>query len=119
MSHECHDSCSHGHSHEQSCGENCCACHNCQCACHNHQQEKYSHELLELADEAWMEVLKEKIKDHIRQISGDRLTKMAELVSTSNHARWKEKMQEKKDIQDFEERLHELLFNMPCGTPKK
>lgn len=109
MSHCHHQSCSGGNSCHSHSEEQCCSCHSCKCDCHNHHQ-KYSHELLELADEAWMEVLKEKIKEEIRQMSGEHLTKMAKLVATSNHNRWKETMQEKKGIQEFEDQLHELLF---------
>jgi len=122
MSHHCHQSCSGGNQScsSHSCGEQCCSCHSCKCACHNHDHhEKYSHELLDLADEAWMEVLKDKIKEEIKQLSGEHLTQMAKLVATSNHARWKEKMLEKKGIQDFEDHLHQLLFNSSQCCQKK
>lgn len=107
--HHCHGSCPHHGpvmGHEEG---SCCSCHTCKCPCHGHQG-KYADELLKLADEAWMEVLKEKIKDEIRQHSGDHLTETAKLVAQANHVRWKEKLQSRKDLQDFEDRLRNLIF---------
>lgn len=120
MSHHCHtsgshgsctqSSCSSGDSHSSKCGCGCgCTNSHCQCACH--QQCKYSDELLKLADDAWMELLKEKIKEDILQNAGDQLTRLAKLVSTANHARWKDKMQSKKDHEDFESQLKSVLCN--------
>jgi len=122
MSHHCHGgSCSHdhhhGHDHSHCNDSSCCSCHHCDCGCHH--EEKYSDTLLDLADEAWMEILKEKIKEEIRLMSGDNLTEMAKLVATSNHARWQDKMEQKKDVEDFEGRLHELLYNRSTGKSKK
>ncbi len=112
MSHLCNStSCSHeGHSHadEQSC--HCCCHQHCHCPCHQHSG-KYADQLLHVADEAWMEVIKEKIKEEIRQHSGDHLTKLAKLVSQANHKRWTEKLSERKGELDFEERLKEMMFN--------
>lgn len=110
MAHSCKGSCSKDESMHHGCGACGCGSH-CNCPCHqDHHHGKYSDQLLALADEAWMEVLKEKIKEEIRQLSGDHLTQTAKLVAESNHARWKEKMQEKKDVHDFEDRLRELLY---------
>jgi hypothetical protein len=63
-----------------------------------------------LADEAWMEVLKEEIKKDIIKNSGDHLKKMAELVSRTNHKRWAEKIEEKRNVETFEEDLRELML---------
>ena len=94
------------------CGYGCgCGSQKCSCGCH---QGKYSDQLLHLADEAWMEVLKEKIKDEIRQNNGDQINQLAKLVSSANHARWKDKMQAKKDCDDFDCQLKNLL-----GSPNK
>lgn len=120
MSHECNDSCcgSHHHAHHQHYGyshhhgECSCCCH---CECSGHHQGKFSKELLELADQAWMDVLKESIMDEIRRTSGEHLKKMAKLVNETNHERWKELMSEKKGFEDFEARLKGLLY----GSQKK
>lgn len=120
--HDCHGSCSQGScscSQGGCCSSNkgsCCSCHNCKCSCH--QQGKYADELLQLADSAWMEVLKEKIKDEIRANAGDQINQLAKLVSSANHARWKDKMQSKKDHEDFECQLRNALCGT-CNTQKK
>lgn len=115
MSHECQDSCcgSHHHHHHDHChDDNCCG--HCECDGHHHN-EKFSKQLLELADDAWMEVLKEEIVNEIRRTSGDHLKKMAKLVNETNHERWKELLSEKKGLEDFEEKLKGLLY----GSGKK
>lgn len=58
-----------------------------------------------------MEVLKDKIKEQILKQSGDHVTKLAELISQANHARWTDKIDEKKAVDGFEERLRELLYH--------
>ena len=119
MAHNCQGSCSQDH-HEQSHSKHgcCCGSHHCSGSGHHHgrcaedschHQCKYAEELLCLADEAWMEVLKEKIKEEIRLNAGEQLTQMAKLVSTANHARWKDKLQGKKDHEDFENRLKNIM----------
>jgi hypothetical protein len=123
---ECsHDSCTSGSSHHHGfgagksscscggkCGCGCCCCTGqcCSCSCH---QGKYSDQLLHLADDAWMEVLKEKIKEEIRQNAGEQIAQLAKLVSTSNHARWRDKMQSKRDHEAFETNLRNVLTNPP------
>jgi hypothetical protein len=125
MGHHCqdsscsHGSCSSGHSHGASAGSKCscgcnCSCSQCQCSCH--QQGKYADDLLHLADQAWMEVLKEKIKEEINLNAGEHLTKLAKLISSSNHARWRDKMQGKKDYEDFETQLKGIMC---CNQQKK
>lgn len=84
-----------------------CGCHNCNCC--DQQHGKYADELLHLADEAWMCLLKEKIKEEIRLNAGEQLTQLAKLVSSANQARWKDKMQSKKDYESFECELKNLL----------
>lgn len=116
-------SCMSGSSQPSKCGCGCgsskcgcsakCGCQLCSCGCSCHQG-KYSDQLVRLADEAWMEVLKEKIKDEIRQNGGDQIAQLAKLVSSANHARWRDKMQSKRDHDDFENNLKNIL-----GSPSK
>jgi len=74
-----------------------------------------SHRLLEIADLAWMEVLKEKIKEHIKA-TDPKLDELAKIVSEANHKRWKQKMQKEKSCaehdqccEDFEHQLCKLF----------
>lgn len=101
------------HSNESSCCSNqeC----QCQCACCSGKQSCSSgHEdgykwFLEVADEAWTEVLKEKIKEHILATQKDRMTDLAKLVSEGNNQRWKSKMDKKKVCAEFSEKLHHFF----------
>jgi len=108
MSHEhCHEgSCSsgahhHHHDHSCCCGEGCC--------CQKHQEKDFAAELLDLADEAWMEVLKEKIKEQIIKNNGDHLDALAKLVSETNNARWKNKIGKKNSCHEFKAKLDDLF----------
>jgi hypothetical protein len=123
MGNECsHGSCSGGASHHGSkcagccCGSKGCNCcsgsKNCACQCH---QAKYADQLLQLADEAWMEVVKEKIKEEIRQHSNETISQLAKLVATANNARWKDKLQSKKDHENFEDQLRNALCGGCCN----
>lgn len=118
---ECHDSCC---SKADSCGSSkskcgCgCSCSSCSTCCGS-QQGKFADELLKIADQAWMEVLKEKIKDEIRQLSNDHLSQMAKLVAEANHVRWKEKMKARKDIHDYEDQLRGLFCSHQCNKSGK
>lgn len=111
MSHQCNDqSCCHGH--EKSHGGCQCGCHNCTCCSHpgaSSECHKLSEMLLHLADEAWMEVLKDKIKEDILAKSGDHLTQLARTTSEYNHKRWKDKMEAKKGCEDFDAQLKEIM----------
>lgn len=109
MSHEHSHSCCSG---DHECGNSChhhsgcdCCCHS---SCHTHHQD-FAAELLALADEAWMEVLKEKIKDHIRESSGKKLDELAKLVSESNGCRWKSKMCLQNGQQKFREDIEHFF----------
>jgi len=83
-------------------------CHESQ-ECHRNRNyencEDHSQSFLELADCAWMEVLKEKIKEHIKQEDGQRLDELARIVSEANKKRWEHKMCKDKCCEDFEEQL--------------
>lgn len=113
MSHECqHGTCSHeGHSHSQGCCS-CSAHHHCSCECHKHHH-KYSDDLLEIADEAWMEVVKEKIKEEIRQHAGEHISKLAKLVAQTNHTRWTNILGEKRNLEEYENNLRNLVSQHP------
>jgi hypothetical protein len=89
-------SCCHEHEHEHSC------CHEHE---HEHNQEDFAHQLIELADEAWMELLFEKLKEQIKVTNGAQMDKLAKLVSDANHNRWQHKMGLNKNAQDFKEHL--------------
>ena len=64
---------------------------------------------------AWAEVLKEKIKEHIKN-SDSKIDQLAKIVAEANHQRWKHKMEKEKCYaehevccEDFEDQLYELF----------
>lgn len=86
----------------------------CCCPCHREQEETCGEEeghdgfdnfFLEIADCAWTEVLKDKIKEYILQTQNDRMTKLAKIVAEGNNQRWRYKMEKKQICADFEEKL--------------
>lgn len=95
-----HDSCCA----EESCDECCCSCHH-----HHHEHNSFADDLLELADEAWMEVLKEKIKDHIRTKNGAHLDKLAKLVSEANNSRWSHRLSSQTEAGEFQDKIHDFF----------
>lgn len=91
-------------------------CSNQKCCCSCHAEEKHTcpvtgeHEempnwFFEVADEAWSEVLKDKIKEHILATQNARMTKLAKIVSEGNDQRWKNKMEKKQSCHDFHEQI--------------
>jgi|LakMenE01Jun11ns_1017448.scaffolds.fasta_scaffold9632428_2 hypothetical protein len=102
----------HHHHHDNSCADESCYC--CDEVCesehhHAHEEGDFAAELLELADCAWMEVLREKIKDHITKTHGKHLDKLAQLVSETNNERWKLKMSKEKGRENFHEELRRFF----------
>ena len=113
-SHEHHHEHGHGCCHEESEHHHGKEHHQHQCChehynCHEHNHEDFAHELLEIADEAWMEVLRCKIKHHIENTSGKHLDQLAQLVVESNRSRWKHKIGAQRACSEYEEKVAEHL----------
>jgi hypothetical protein len=105
MKHQHCDSHGEDHCHEHA-DHSCCSHHSHhshQDCCHEHQD--FAHHLTEMADEAWMEVLKEKIKANIVKTHGSHLDELAAIVAQSNGERWKSKMTLEKTNKDFKEKV--------------
>jgi hypothetical protein len=92
------------HCHDEKC---CCPCHQQHEHCHDEEDghEDLEHFLLEVADAAWMEVLKDKIKEHILSTQKDRMSELAKIVSEGNSHRWKNKMEKKQGCKELQEKL--------------
>ena len=77
------------------------------------EQECNMHEkLLCLADEAWKEVLKEKIKQEIEKSSGAKLSALAKLVAETNGRKWAFMIQAKKGCEEYKTQVRSLLSSM-------
>lgn len=104
---------------ECGCSSSCCdsSCKTgcgsgCGCGCNSGEADK-GKKLLYLADQAWMELLKDKIKKHI-EANDKKLDELAKIVSEANHERWKRKMEKEQCCSTYREKL-EALFGS-CST---
>jgi len=74
----------------------------------------YAAKFLDLADQAWMEVLKEKIKDQIKS-NAKNMDELAHLIAEANHERWHKKIENKQSTGCYEEKLKNF-FTQSCHT---
>lgn len=105
-----HCCCGGGHheGHEEACS---CGCQS-KAHIHEHEAEKSCHcaeAFLHIADAAWKEVLKERIKDKIIAQKGEHIEKLAELIATANGEKWKYIMTAKAKCNKFKDNLKEFL----------
>ena|ERR1700722_19548562 len=101
-SQKCHES--HDDSESYHCCEDyCCHCH------HHHKPQEFSSQLTDLADEAWMDLLKDKIREHVERLEGAHLDELAKIVAEANKERWKNKMSGEKGCEEFKQRIHDFF----------
>lgn len=111
-----HDHC-HSHPHPCSCcGEEMCCeerCETHQC-CHSHSGEKgeFAKHMLEVAEQAWLEALGDKIKENILK-SDTRLNELAKLICDANAERWKHKTAEINISKDFQQKISDFFSQKP------
>ena len=89
------------------CGEHC-HCHDKisqQC----HEKECAAEIFLKLADEAWVEVLKEKIKTEIEKKKGSDLEKLAVIIAKANGEKWKNKIAIKTKSEEYKNTLKDYF----------
>jgi len=98
------------HSHEHQHGACTCGC-GCGCGEHDHHHHhddegcNCAEKFLEIADAAWAEVLKEKIKEKIYTHKGEHMDKLAEMIAKANGEKWKTKISAKMQCNEFKENL--------------
>ena len=97
-------------SHDESCkcGEHC----QCGDKIKQYHHEEHCHceeKFLKLADEAWMEILKEKIKAEVEKEQGESLGKLAEIIAKTNCEKWKHKIMIKSKCEDYKNTLKEFF----------
>lgn len=71
-------------------------------------------EMLSLADEAWMELMKEKMKAEIDKVSGTHMEKVAKLVMEANFAKWSDLIKAKAKCNEYKDNLNKLMTE-ECG----
>lgn len=96
-----------------------CSC-GCGCGCgshhHHHDTEGGCHcaeKFLAIADEAWKEVLKEKIKNKILTHKGEHMERLAEIIATANGEKWKHIISAKTKCNNFKDTLKDF-FTSSC-----
>lgn len=99
------DACCHHH-HDEGCHGHSESCHSHEEGCHHEEGHgEFTHHFLEVADCAWMEVLKDKIKEHILATENDRMKELAKIIAEANKERWKHRKEKKKHCKDLAEKL--------------
>ncbi|KTD11883.1 hypothetical protein Lgra_1341 [Legionella gratiana] len=102
-----------------------CAEGKCPCPCHKHEgchdsEHHHCHHgghhpedkatyFLKLADEAWEEVLKEKIKEYILDTQNTHMVKLAKIVAEGNHHRWQNRMENKQACDEFMDEIRKFF----------
>lgn len=92
----------------------------CKCGEHHHCEEKMhqkfhdehckcTDKFMELAGEAWMELMKEKIKTEIEKEKGSDLQKLAEIVAKASGEKWKHKIAAKIGCEEYKNTLKEFF----------
>lgn len=71
-------------------------------------------EMLALADEAWMELMKEKMKAEIDRVSGAHMEKVAKLVTETNFAKWSDLIKGKAKCNEYKDNLKKLMTEECC-----
>jgi hypothetical protein len=104
----------HGHHHHHEYDEECCCCCDDHCDLehhhhHHHENQDFAAQLLEMADDAWMELLKEKIKKQIESAGGKHLDHLAKIVAESNKERWEHKLAINELASNYKEKLTEFF----------
>lgn len=106
--HCCHGGHDKGHHHHH----HGCPSHDEECCEHEHEDDHehdFAHELIAIADDAWMELLHEKIKKQIEIADGANLDKLAKLVSDANRARWNHKLALNKNSAELKHNLDQFF----------
>lgn len=92
-----------------------CKCGEHMCGDYMYKEHKeqhsccYSEEMLKLADKAWMEVLKEKMKAEIEKVEGAELEELAKIVGKANGEKWKNRISAKMQKEEYQDSLKEYF----------
>lgn len=97
----------YGHQHRDT-----CSC-GCGCGCGEHSEDgghcHCAQKFLKIADEAWVEVLKDKIKTKILAHKGEHMDKLAEIIASANGEKWKYLISAKTKGHEFKDKLKEFM----------
>lgn len=66
--------------------------------------------LNELADEAWSELMTEKIKKVLEKAHGEKMNKTAQVIAEARHSFWVNKMKAKAEQEAWEEKVRQSMM---------
>jgi hypothetical protein len=91
-------------------GEECCETtkQGCCSSCEEDQMDKMDF-LYELADEAWSELMKEKVKKALEKIQGEHMNKTAQVIAEARLAYWGNKMRSQGEEASWEDKIKECV----------
>jgi len=93
--------------------EECCGNGGCKCGCCSEEEWNLKEELDELAERAWMNVVRKKMEDAIEKESGKKLDKVALIAVEHAMRAWKMMMEngkmEEKEAEEYEKKLDEAM----------
>ena len=93
------------------CGSSCQCSSSCGCRGGSKQGScDYAAKFLEVADHAWIEVLKDKIKEQIKA-DGKHMDELARVIAEANKDKWQSKMAAKQKCCGYEEKLKEFFHS--------
>ncbi|MEK6983627.1 MAG: hypothetical protein AABX33_03565 [Nanoarchaeota archaeon] len=95
---------------EKSCSEekDACCCSAKECCCNNN--EDHGKMVMELANEAWSELMKEKMKTAYEKAMGEKMNKVAQVGVESCIGYWTNKMKEKHSWDEYEDKLKKAMM---------
>ena len=103
MGEEC---CEEGSCCESGKGSECCSE---KCCCEGNSMDK-GQMMMGLANEAWSELMKEKMKAAYEKAKGDKMNKVAQISVEACMAYWGSKMKSKEAWNEFEEKLKNAMM---------
>ena len=110
-----HEDCCHGKGQEEDCcGEErheCCEESECQ-GSHYNSGDLMIDGVLEIADEAWAELMKEKMKKHFEATMGKKMDEMAKAAVEASLIFWKNKMKGSDELKAAYKKLHDIHEKM-------
>lgn len=100
---------------EECCGESCGSGCGSDCSCGGNEsccgeETSKSEMFMELANEAWAELMKEKMKAVYEKSMGDKMNKVAAVSVEACMAYWMQKMKSEASCAEFEEKLRKAMM---------
>ena len=100
----------------QECGEEkCCSEGKGECCCQKKEccesnSQDHGKMMMELANEAWSELMKEKMKTIYENAIGDKMNRVAQASVEACIAYWSNKMKEEHSWSEFEDKLRKAMI---------